>query len=328
MAEAAVALARAVDYRGAGTVEFLLDTRGTFAFLEMNTRIQVEHPVTEMTTGVDLVREQLLVAGGAPLSFTAADVMPRGHAIECRINAEDPGRGFAPVPGTISRFRAPAGMGVRVDTAAESCFRILPAYDSLIAKVVAWDRTRPEAIARMRQALDELDVVGVPTTCEFHLRLLDHPAWADGIATTTFLDQHPEVIPPPVAAQAAETVVAPEAIDVVAEVDGRRFTVRLPGGVPLTTREAAPTRRPKAQRRTATQAQTHDGALLLSPIQGTVVRVTAQPGEEVRRGQSVCVVEAMKMENDVTAHRDGVLREILAAPGAAVRVGDPLAEIG
>src|SRR5262249_54549900 len=156
-------LARAVDYRGAGTVEFLLDAGGKFFFLEMNTRIQVEHPVTEMTTGVDLVREQLLVAGGAPLSFTAADAAPRGHAIECRITPEAPGRGFRPAPGTIPRFRMPAGMGVRLDTAAENGFPIPPAYDSLIAKVVTWGRDRPEAATRMRQALTELEVVGVPT---------------------------------------------------------------------------------------------------------------------------------------------------------------------
>ena len=195
MADAAVALARAVAYRGAGTVEFLLDASGQFAFLEMNTRIQVEHPVTEMTTGIDLVREQILVAGGAPLSFALEDVVPRGHAIECRINAEDPGKGFAPVPGTITRFQPPAGMGVRVDSAAESGSRIHPAYDSLIAKVVAWGRDRGEATARMRRALLELDVAGVPTTREFHLRLLDHPEWQRGAATTTFLDRHPEVLP-------------------------------------------------------------------------------------------------------------------------------------
>ncbi len=143
----------------------------------MNTRIQVEHPVTEMTTGIDLVREQLLVAGGVPLSFTEADIAPQGHAIECRINAEDPGRGFAPVPGTITRFRAPAGMGVRVDSAAESGFSVHPAYDSLIAKVVAWGRDRAEATARMQRALAELSVEGVPTTRAFHQRLLAHPAW-------------------------------------------------------------------------------------------------------------------------------------------------------
>ncbi|MGH2615519.1 MAG: acetyl-CoA carboxylase biotin carboxylase subunit [Thermomicrobiales bacterium] len=326
MAEAAVSLARAVNYRGAGTVEFLLDAAGDFAFLEMNTRIQVEHPVTEMTTGIDLVREQLLIAGGAPLSFTSDDVSPHGHAIECRINAEDPGRDFAPAPGTIAGFHAPAGMGVRVDSAAEEGTVILPAYDSLIAKIIAWGRDRREAASRMRRALTELDVQGVPTTREFHLRLLDHPAWEAGAATTTFLDRHPEVIPPPASSsQSAESAVDTP-VELVAEVDGRRFAVRLHPGfgtaVAGNTQHQRPTppARPNAHRAV-------DGALLRSPIQGTVVSVAVAAGDAVVRGQTVCVVEAMKMENDVTAHRDGVLTSISAAPGLAVRVGDPIAEI-
>ena len=173
-----------------------LDAGGHFAFLEKNTRIQVEHPVTEMTTGIDLVREQFLVASGDPLSF-AARRSCLGHAIECRINAEDPGQGFAPVPGTLARFQPPGDMGIRVDSAIESGSRIRAAYDSLVAKVVAWGRDRDEATARMLCALDELEVTGMPTTREFHLRLFDHPAWQRGAATTTFLDRYPEVIPPP-----------------------------------------------------------------------------------------------------------------------------------
>jgi len=325
MADAAVALARAVAYRGAGTVEFLLDAGGQFAFLEMNTRIQVEHPVTEMTTGIDLVREQILVAGGAPLSFASADVVPRGHAIECRINAEDPGQGFAPAPGTITRFQPPAGMGVRVDSAAESGGRIHPAYDSLIAKVVAWGRDRGEVTARMRRALSELDVAGVPTTREFHLRLLDHPEWQRGAATTTFLDQHPEVLPPP-----AEPFLTDESGDdgpfeVVAEVDDRRFEVRVFGNSKAVTSNVT-SRRPKPPSKPDTD-RSGDDALLRSPIQGTVVRVAVGPGDSVMHGQTICVVEAMKMENDVTAHRAGVLTTVVATPGMAVRVGDPIAEI-
>jgi acetyl-CoA/propionyl-CoA carboxylase biotin carboxyl carrier protein len=326
MAEAAVALARAVDYRGAGTVEFLLDAAGEFAFLEMNTRIQVEHPVTEMTTGIDLVREQILVAAGAPLSFTAEDIARRGHAIECRINAEDPGRGFVPVPGTIARYHAPAGMGVRVDSAATNGATIHPMYDSLIAKVVAWGRDRAEATARLRGALTEMVVAGMPTTREFHLRLLGHPEWVAGRATTTFLDRHPEVIPPP-----ADTAPAAERdrerwADVIAEVDGRRFEVRVHGAVGVAPGRDAATPRPAAPTSAASSAASADGTLR-SPIQGTVVRVAADPGATVERGQTICVVEAMKMENDVTAHRAGVLAQLMAAPGTAVRVGDPLAEI-
>ena len=325
MASAAVALAHAVSYRGAGTVEFLLDADGHFAFLEMNTRIQVEHPVTEMTTGIDLVREQILVAGGAPLSFAVENTVPRGHAIECRINAEDPGKGFTPAPGAITRFHPPAGMGVRVDSAAESGSSIHSAYDSLIAKVVTWGRDREEATARMRRALAELDVEGVPTTREFHLRLLDHPGWQRGRTTTTFLDQHPEVLPPP--ADAAPTIELSDQgpFEVVTEVGGRRFEVRVYGAsTPVT--DTVRSGRPKPPAKSATD-RSGENALLRSPIQGTVVRVTVAPGDAVTRGQTVCVVEAMKMENDVTAHRDGVLAAVAAAPGMAVRVGDPIAEI-
>ncbi|MDP9370369.1 MAG: carbamoyl phosphate synthase, partial [Chloroflexota bacterium] len=162
LGDAAVALARAVDYRGAGTVEFLLDADGTFYFLEMNTRIQVEHTVTEAVTGIDLVKEQIRVAAGYPLSFDPADARPRGHAIECRINVEDPGRGFAPGPGTLTAYREPGGPGIRVDGAMEVGAAILPAYDSLIAKLVAWGRDRDEAIARMERALAEFRISGVP----------------------------------------------------------------------------------------------------------------------------------------------------------------------
>jgi acetyl-CoA/propionyl-CoA carboxylase biotin carboxyl carrier protein len=328
MADAAVALGRAVDYRGAGTVEFLLDASGAFAFLEMNTRIQVEHPVTEMTTGIDLVREQILIASGQQLSFNADRVSPRGHAIECRINAEDPGRGFAPTPGTITRFHAPAGMGVRVDSAMESGARIHPAYDSLIAKIISWGRDREEATSRMIRALEELEIEGVPTTRDFHLRVLRDSAWRDSPPTTTFLDRYPELLPPAVAVPTApeETMTVP--IAVVAEVEGHRFQVRLHGAPEMAPLSAATaSRRPPAPTANGQRRDTA-GHTLRSPIQGTVVRLSVVPGEQVVRGQTICVVEAMKMENDVGAHRDGVVAEISATPGTAVRVGDALAEIG
>jgi len=327
MAEAAVALARAVDYQGAGTVEFLVDKSGTFAFLEMNTRIQVEHPVTEMTTGIDLVREQILIASGEPLSFEAAKVAPRGHAIECRINAEDPGRGFAPAPGQITRFHVPAGMGVRVDSGMETGSIIHPAYDSLIAKVIAWGRDRAEARARMARALEELDIAGVPTTRDFCLNVLRHPIWIDAGAATTFLDHHPEVIPAAIDRENADATDGGDWAEVIAEVNGHRFEVRLHGATPVAgSGGVAATRRPAAPASNGHHKGSESGTLR-SPIQGTVVRISAVIGEPVQRGQPICAVEAMKMENEVVAHRDGVLASLSATVGVAVRIGDALAEI-
>ncbi|MFT4039543.1 MAG: acetyl-CoA carboxylase biotin carboxylase subunit [Thermomicrobiales bacterium] len=330
MGAAAVALAQAVGYEGAGTVEFLLGEDGSFAFLEMNTRIQVEHPVTEMTTGIDLVREQLRVAAGEPLSFAANKVAPRGHAIEVRLNAEDPGRNFTPAPGTITSFHAPAGMGVRVDSAAFSGATIPPKYDSMIAKVIAWGRDRDEATARLIGALEELRVEGVPTTREFALNVLRHPAWSGDPPATTFLARWPEVIPP-----ANETpptplpeCAAPE--EIVTEVNGRRFAVRV-HGLPAPTAAAATAAGPARGRPTAPSSSQGGGGgggpTLRSPLHGTLVRVLVADGDTVTRGQPVCVVEAMKMENDVVAHRDGVIGSLAATAGATVSVGDALAEI-
>ena len=329
MAEAAVALARAVGYVSAGTVEFLLGEDGSFAFLEMNTRIQVEHPVTEMTTGIDLVREQLRVAAGKPLSFEVADIATRGHAIEVRLNAEDPGRNFTPAPGTIAAFHAPAGMGVRVDSAAFSGATIPPTFDSMIAKVVAWGRDRDEATARLIGALEELTVEGVPTTREFALNVLRHPAWSADPPATTFLERWPEVIPPPGEAPAAPLteVTAPETV--VTEVNGRRFAVRIHG---LPARTAVTSSADPSRGRPSAPKSSRDGAgatgpTLRSLLHGTVVRVLVAEGEMVTRGQPICVVEAMKMENDVAAHRDGTLETVLVTAGATVSVGDALAEI-
>ncbi|MCA9878291.1 MAG: hypothetical protein KC442_10935, partial [Thermomicrobiales bacterium] len=314
---------------GAGTVEFLLGADGTFAFLEMNTRIQVEHPVTEMTTGIDLVREQLRVAAGEPLSFGMEDVAAIGHAIEVRLNAEDPGRNFAPAPGTITAFHAPAGMGVRVDSAAFSGVTIPPAYDSMIAKVVAWGRSRDEATARLIGALEELRIDGVPTTREFALNVLRHPAWSAGPPATSFLERWPDVIPPPADIAAAPGVepAAPETV--VTEVNGRRFTVRVHG---LSARSAATASGSTPRSRPAAPKSPRDGAdaagpTLRSPLHGALVRVLVAEGDTVRRGQPICIVEAMKMENDVVAHRDGTLEKLLATPGVSVSVGDALAEI-
>ena len=331
LGEAAVALARTVGYRGAGTVEFLLDDDGAFYFLEMNTRIQVEHTVTELVTGFDLVKEQLLVAAGRPLSFRAGAIAPRGHAIECRINAEDPGRDFAPAPGTVTGYREPAGFGVRIDAAMEAGAAILPAYDSLIAKLVVWGRDRAEAIARADRALAEFRVEGVPTTIPFHRAVLAHPVFRAGDATTAFLTDHPEVIPPPTDVLAAGAEAGDEAArELVVEVGGRRLAVRVFGDPaaangrrPL---ERTPARIPRAARKPGGAANGR-GDALISPIQGTVVRVNVAVGDAVATGHLVCVVEAMKMENELVAHRDGVVRALGVTEGATVGIGETVANI-
>ncbi len=335
LGEAAVALARAVDYRGAGTVEFLLTPEGQFFFLEMNTRIQVEHPVTEAVTGIDLVKEQLRVAAGFPLSFEEGDLQTRGHALECRINAEDPGRDFAPAPGVLTRYREPAGFGVRVDSAMESGAAILPAYDSLIAKLVVWGRDRDEAIARTRRALAEFEVDGVPTTIPFHRAVLDHPVFRAGKATTAFLTEHPEALPPPAAVGRAAADPPGDAAprEVVAEVNGRRFVVRISGLHQAPSQPSAPARRrpPPAPGRAVPTGPggrvAANGNELTSPIQGTVVRVAVNAGQTVARGEVVCVVEAMKMENELAAHRDGTVEALRVSAGDPVKIGDVVAVI-
>jgi acetyl-CoA carboxylase biotin carboxylase subunit len=194
MGEAAVAAARSITYEGAGTVEFLVDRSGSFYFMEMNTRIQVEHPVTEMVTGFDLIAEQLRIAGGEPLSMRQEDVQLRGHAIECRINAEDPQQNFRPAPGRITGWLPPGGPGVRVDSHVYTGYEIPPFYDSLIGKLIVWGLDREAAVKRMRRALSECAITGIPTTIDFHLALLDRPEFQSGDVHTKFVEQ--EMLPP------------------------------------------------------------------------------------------------------------------------------------
>lgn len=333
---ASVSLARAVGYIGAGTIEYLLDASGQFYFLEMNTRIQVEHTITEMVTGIDLVKEQIRVANGESLSFSDADVEPRGWALECRINAEDPGRGFAPVPGVIRRYREPAGFGVRVDGAVIEGDQIRPEYDSLIAKLVTWGRDRDETLDRMRRALGDFVAEGTPTTIGFHRRLLEHPAFRAGDVSTTFLADHQDIVADvgteqtvPVAEMANDVPAKP--IDLVIEVNGRRFQTivhGLPalGGGPGDVKRSRSSRSPQP-RRHATASGASTGEALVSPVQGTVVRIVVEEGQPVREGDLVCVVEAMKMENELTAHRAGVVTRLDIRVGETVMIGAPVATI-
>ena len=328
-------LARAVDYRGAGTVEYLLAADGSFYFLEMNTRIQVEHTVTEMVTGIDLVAEQLRVAMGTPLSFGPIRPPAHGWAMQCRINAEDAGRGFAPVPGRITRYQEPGGFGVRVDGAMEPGAAILPRYDSLIAKLVVWGRDRDEATARMLRALDDFTVEGVPTTIPFHRAALRHPAFRAGEATTTFITDHPEVVPQPSAAPDAASADGANddredrALALRVEVEGRRFAVAVSGLPSLAAdgeRRAAPQRRRREQSRGGSGSSS-SGDELTSPIQGTVLRLAVENGQSVARGDLICVVEAMKMENELTAHKDGVVSALAISTGDSVKIGAAVCSI-
>jgi acetyl-CoA/propionyl-CoA carboxylase, biotin carboxylase, biotin carboxyl carrier protein len=327
--EAAVSLAKAVSYRGAGTCEFMLAQDGSYYFLEMNTRIQVEHTITEEVTGFDLVKEQIRVASGLPLSFNPEEIHPRGHAIQCRINAEDAGRDFKPTPGKVTRFRQPEGPGIRVDSAMEDGAVILPTYDSLIAKLVAWGRDRDEAIARMSRALAEFEIGGVPSTIPFHARVMASPAFQAGEATTAFLPEHPEVIPPPqeIAVEPGEGPAPTN--EVVVEVNGRRYSVRLPEGIVSENHGGAPRAKPAARRKggSGKAAAAAAGPDLTSPIQGTVLRVPVEVGQVVTQGTIVCVVEAMKMENEIVAHRDGTIAALAVTPGTAVTIGSVLATI-
>ncbi len=334
MGAAAVSLARHAGYVGAGTVEFLLDETGEFSFLEMNTRIQVEHPVTELVTGIDLVREQLLVAAGQPLSFTAADAALRGHAIECRVNAEDPGRDFAPAPGTIGRYVEPGGFGVRVDSAAEPGMEILPDYDSMVAKLIVWGRDRAEAVDRMAVALDGFELSGITTTIPLQRRIMGEPDFRSGRATTAYLPEHPGLVDglvsaasEPVAGNGGDSVET-----VLVEVDGRRLTVAVRGSSAATSGERQPsrsggTRRTSSRRGGGTSASPASGPDLISTIQGTVIRVAVSVGQVVTAGEVAVVISAMKMENEVTVATGGRVDAVHVAVGDAVKVGTPLLSV-
>jgi acetyl-CoA/propionyl-CoA carboxylase, biotin carboxylase, biotin carboxyl carrier protein len=318
----AVDAARAVGYQSAGTIEGLLSREGEYFFLEMNTRIQVEHTVTELVTGLDLVREQVVIAAGEPLSLRQEDVHLHGHAIECRINAEDVGNGFLPTPGTILQYQEPSGPGVRVDSGVTAGSEISALYDPMVAKLVVHGVDREHARRRMLRALDEFHIVGVKTLIGFHKALLAHPCFAAG--ATCFGIVESEML----AARAAELddgrpiagAVAGSALREAVrsvEVDGRRFEVRLlrpePGHAELA-------RRRRERSRQGGRAGAGSDAVV-SPMQGTVLAVEVAEGDEVEAGQVLCIVEAMKMENEVRAHRPGRVTDLSVAPGEPIKIG-------
>ena len=329
-----VEAARAVGYRSAGTVEGLLQD-GEYYFLEMNTRVQVEHCVTEMATGVDIVREQVRIAAGEPLPFGQEDVTLRGHAIECRINAEDASKGFAPAPGTIASYREPSGPFVRVDSGVEAGSEVSPLYDPLVAKLIVWDVDREASTRRMRRALSEFELGGLKTLIPFHLALLDTDQWRRGETCRDLVEDSEWLkrLAFPTAGPADHEDDEEPRLerDYAVEVSGKRFEVKVIGAVlangagPATG--AATGRRPPGRRERAGGGGGGAVGEIVSPLQGTVLRVAIDQGAKVEEGALICVIEAMKMENEITAPVAGTVEQLGVSEGGSVSTGETIAVI-
>jgi acetyl-CoA/propionyl-CoA carboxylase biotin carboxyl carrier protein len=331
MGQAAVKVAAATGYVNAGTVEFLYQD-GEFYFLEMNTRLQVEHPVTEMVTGLDLVELQLRIAWGEAIPFQQTDIVRFGHSIECRINAENPAKGrFLPSPGTITTFRRPDGFGTRTDAGYESGDTVSQYYDNLVAKVVVWGADRDSARRRMIRALEETEIEGIATTIPAHLAILRHPDFAAARHSTKWVEEKldlsqieapakPELAPADGDDEAEPRVQR----DVDVEVDGRKFKVKLwvPDIGPVIAAGAtrAGVSRPRGGGGHGTGAE--GSGTVTVPMQGTIVKVLVSVGDEVEAGQSVCILEAMKMENNINAEKSGKVVEVKVSAGDTVSAGD------
>jgi acetyl-CoA/propionyl-CoA/long-chain acyl-CoA carboxylase, biotin carboxylase, biotin carboxyl carrier protein len=312
MGDAAVRVANACGYANAGTVEFLVDMEdGAFYFLEVNARLQVEHTITEEVLGIDLVAEQLRIAAGDPLGLDQAEIDPRGHAIECRINAEDPSRGFLPGPGTITRYREPGGPGIRVDSGFGEGDEVPRAYDSLIAKLVAWASTREGARRRMLRALDEFVIEGIPTTMPAHRLLLRRPDFVDGSYSTRTVEEGGALDPlmAPTVAPATDTT---SVVLMVAGTAARLWNPAMAGSVPSATRRSAGS----------------GLGSVIAPMHGTILKVLVTEGDQVEAGDPVAVLETMKMETRVAAIGPGTVKEIMVEAGDVVEEGEILAAIG
>jgi acetyl-CoA/propionyl-CoA carboxylase, biotin carboxylase, biotin carboxyl carrier protein len=325
--------AAAVDYVGAGTIEGLLQD-GEYFFLEMNTRVQVEHCVTEMTTGIDIVKEGMRAAAGEPLSISQEDVVLRGHAIECRINAEDASKNFAPAPGKIGAYVEPSGPGVRVDSGVGPGGEVSPMYDPMVAKLIVWDSDRAAATRRMLRALEEFEITELKTLIPFHKALLATRQWANAETCRDLVEDKRwlralafEPVVPSDDDEEGEKVEQTYTV----EVSGRRFDVRVigapfAGGMVMngSAPAGAAPRKPRERKRGGGAV---GGDTLPSPLQGNMWRVKVRQGDTVEEGQLLCIIEAMKMENEITAHKAGVVAELPIAEGAAIAAGDPIATI-
>tara|TARA_B100000029_G_scaffold305196_1_gene298064 strand:- start:4552 stop:6222 length:1671 start_codon:yes stop_codon:yes gene_type:complete len=324
MGEAAVTVAKGCGYTNAGTVEFLYEN-GSFYYLEMNTRLQVEHPVTEMVTGIDLVEQQILIASGESLSFTQDDIKTKGHAIEFRINAEDPSNGlFLPAPGKISAMRVPDGFGVRFDGGYETGEEVSQYYDNLIGKLVVWGKDRKSAIQRGLRSLSEMKIAGIPTTIESAKAILEHSdfqnvthstKWVEDVLKFDDIDNqensHNNLV---------ENVDDLSRHELTVEVDGKRIETAV--WIPKTGAN-----RPARKTQSGLKSNSSGSGEVLAPMQGTIVRFLVEIGDMIEVGDPICVLEAMKMENNVLAEKSGSITEIPVSQGDSVGVGDLIAKI-
>ncbi|MCX6369834.1 MAG: carbamoyl phosphate synthase [Solirubrobacterales bacterium] len=323
-----VEAAKAVGYVGAGTVEGMLQD-GEYFFLEMNTRVQVEHCVTEMVTGIDIVREGIRAAAGEPLSVTQDQVGMRGHAIECRINAENAAKNFAPAPGKIGRYVEPAGPGVRVDSGVGENGEVTPMYDPMVAKLIVWDVDREHATARMLRALGEYEIEGLTTLIPFHSALLATEQWAKA-ETCRDLTEDKKWLKSTAPEKPVERIDADGVEQLeqqyTVEVSGRRFEVNVIGPPPSGGAPAAGASAPKPKRGER-KSSGASGDTVEAPLQGNMWKVVVKAGDKVEEGQLLCIIEAMKMENEITAHKAGTIAELPITEGAPIGAGDTIARI-
>jgi acetyl-CoA/propionyl-CoA carboxylase, biotin carboxylase, biotin carboxyl carrier protein len=326
--EASKAILREAEYVGAGTCEFLVGTDGTISFLEVNTRLQVEHPVSEEVTGIDLVREMFRIAAGEELGYD--DPRIEGHSIEFRINAEDAGSNFMPAPGTLTRWHAPSGPGVRVDGGYDQGETVPGSFDSLVAKLIVSGRDRTQALERSRRALDEFVVEGMPTVIPFHATVVDDPAYVGdgesfGVYTSWIETEFDNQIPP-YAGEGAESEEPEERQKVTVEVGGRRIEVVLPAGLGGLAAGGGGAKKPKRSGGKKAGAAA-SGDSVTSPMQGTIVKVVVEEGQEVSEGDAIVVIEAMKMEQPLKAHKAGTVTSLQAEVGQTVTNGAVICEL-
>ncbi|MFF1722775.1 acetyl/propionyl/methylcrotonyl-CoA carboxylase subunit alpha [Streptomyces sviceus] len=332
---ASKAILKEAAYEGAGTCEFLVGQDGTISFLEVNTRLQVEHPVTEEVAGIDLVREMFRIADGEELGY--GDPELRGHSFEFRINGEDPGRGFLPAPGTVTTFEAPSGPGVRLDAGVEAGSVIGPAWDSLLAKLVVTGATRAQALQRAARALEEFQVEGMATAIPFHRKVVTDPAFAPELTgssdpftvhTRWIETEFVNDIKPFAAPTDTETEDDTDRETIVVEVGGKRLEVSLPSSLGMSLARTGLAAGAKPKRRAAKKSgPAASGDTLASPMQGTIVKIAVEEGQEVKEGDLIVVLEAMKMEQPLNAHRSGTVKDLSAEVGASITSGAPICEI-